>query len=66
MEMDAGATPRHNFSFLHDCKFEDEEAVQVLVNNIRAERGPKSLDLDLEQFNSLNSPERLGERWSFL
>jgi hypothetical protein len=49
-----------NYLYLEDCEFEgDEEAAQVLVDNVRAERGPKCLTLKGEPFYS--SPERLGE-----
>jgi hypothetical protein len=41
-----------NHLHLDDCEFEDEEAVQVLVDNVRAERGPKGLFLNGEPFDS--------------
>jgi hypothetical protein len=47
-----------NYLYLEYCEFEDEEAVEVLVDNIRAERGPKGLFLCGEPFKS---PEKLGD-----
>jgi hypothetical protein len=49
----AVATAEINYLSLKYCEFEDEEAVQVLVDNIRAERGPKGLTLKGEPFDSL-------------
>jgi hypothetical protein len=54
----AVAATEINYLYLNCCAFEDEEAVQVLVNNIRAERGPKGLFLRGVPFNS---SEKLGE-----
>jgi hypothetical protein len=54
----AVAVAEINYLCLDHCKFEDQEAVQVLVDNIRAERGPKCLSLTRGPFKS---PERLGE-----
>jgi hypothetical protein len=58
-----------NYLSLKNCKFEDTEAVQVLVDNTRAERGPKSLSLEGGPFSlegnpsslEVGLPERLGE-----
>jgi hypothetical protein len=38
---------------LECCQFEDEEAVQILVDNFRAERGQKGLSLYLNPFDFL-------------
>jgi hypothetical protein len=63
IKLDDGQTCRAvaaaEIKYLHlfFCEFGDEEAVQVLVNNIREERGPKGLFLEGKPFNS---PERLG------
>jgi hypothetical protein len=46
-----------NQLYLEYCEFEDEEAVQFLVDNVRVEPGPTVLFLDGEP---LNSSERLG------
>jgi hypothetical protein len=54
----AVAATEINYLHLVDCKFEDEEAVQVLVDNVRAERGPQGLSLEGEPFES---PEMPGE-----
>jgi hypothetical protein len=54
----AVATAEINYLHLAYCEFEDEEAVQVLVDNIRVERGPKGLCLKGEPFKS---HERLGD-----
>jgi hypothetical protein len=54
----AVATTEINYLHIEDCEFEDEEAVQILVDNVRAERGPKGLTLKGAPFES---PERLGE-----
>jgi hypothetical protein len=54
----AVATAESNYLRLDCCEFEDEEAVQVLVDNVRAERGPKGLSLHGEPFES---PEMLGD-----
>jgi hypothetical protein len=40
------------------CEFGDVEAVQVLVDNVRSERGPKDLTL---RGGPLDSLEKLGE-----
>jgi hypothetical protein len=47
-----------NYLYLEYCEFEDEEAVEVLVDNIRAERGPKGIFLHGEPFKS---PKKLGD-----
>jgi hypothetical protein len=54
----AVATAQINYLCLRDCEFEAEEAVQVLVNNVRAGRGPKGFSLEREPFKS---SERLGD-----
>jgi hypothetical protein len=54
----AVAATEINYLRLDCCKFEDEEAVQALVDNVRAERGPKGLSLEEELFES---PEMLGD-----
>jgi hypothetical protein len=54
----AVATADINNLRLNCCKFEDEEAVQVLVDNIRAERGRKGLTLNGEPFDL---PKRHGD-----
>jgi hypothetical protein len=54
----AVATAEINYLYLERCKFEDEDAVQVLIDNVRAERGPKGLCLKGEPFRS---SETLGD-----
>jgi hypothetical protein len=39
-----------NYLHLECCEFEDEEAEQVLIDNVRAERGPKGLYLLRDDF----------------
>jgi hypothetical protein len=54
----AVAATEINYLDLECCEFEDEEAVQVLVDNIRAGRGPTGLCLNGEPFKS---SEKLGD-----
>jgi hypothetical protein len=54
----AVATAEINYLHLEHCEFEDDEAVQVLVDNVREELGPRGLSLDGEPFES---PERFGD-----
>jgi hypothetical protein len=46
---------------LEHCEFEDEEAVQVLVDNVRVERGQKKLSLDGGAIHLIRKARRLHE-----